>query len=281
MINCLVFSKDRPAQLELLLRSIEENFKDLDNVHILYKHTSNDFKLGYDKVMSLHPNKMFQFIEESEFVSSVCTIVRKFNHPYVLVLVDDEVVIRDYSIISSLSFPFNADYHGISLRLHPKITHTYTTNTPTSTSFVNHESKPDLLCWEWRDKSFLCEFGYIGNINSCVYNTTYFKNCLSFLDYKNVNSLEEAMFHASANYGRYLSCFSTAKTISIANNKTQTEIPTNKCSSKEENTLENLNKKFLDGYRISTSNIYNYESNMATIELDYIWEKIENATTEF
>ena len=176
-------------------------------------------------------------------------------------------------IIDSLKKFGNYMAQGISIRLHPDITHTYTTNVSCApTLFKTHLEQ--VYSWQWRNYKPLDEFGYVGNINSMIYPTNYLKWCINTLPFRSVNNLEECMFNARTYYKPYLMCFEKAKSISIANNITQTEILTNKRSDKIENSLENLNKKFLDGYKISTENLYGIKCNQATTELDYQWVKI-------
>lgn len=273
MLNCLIFSKDRPLQLEVLLRSIQDNFKELDNIQILYKYTTNDFKVGYDLVKAIHKDSKFNFIEEFAFVDQTKQIITLFNQPYSIILVDDEVVINDYDISSHLYNLDNDTNQCISLRLHPDISHTYTTNVPCAPILL----KPHLAAlysWQWRNYNPLNEFGYPSCINSHLYKSEFLKMIVNNIPFRSVNNLEEVMHSQRAYFKPYMMCFDKAKTISIANNKVQTEIPTNTCSNKIEYTAENLNKKFLDGYKICTKNIYGIKSNQATTELEYRWEKI-------
>ena len=52
-INIIVFSKDRGLQLELFLRSFNTFVKDAEEypISVLYTHSTEQFKKGYDKVM--------------------------------------------------------------------------------------------------------------------------------------------------------------------------------------------------------------------------------------
>src|SRR5690242_206861 len=51
MINCYVPSKNRAAQLELLLYSIRTNAPDLLKLNVVYTYTNDNFKAGYDKLI--------------------------------------------------------------------------------------------------------------------------------------------------------------------------------------------------------------------------------------
>jgi len=50
MINILIFSKNRPMQLELLLRSMQDNLIDVDKYFVsVYHKTDEEFQDGYLK----------------------------------------------------------------------------------------------------------------------------------------------------------------------------------------------------------------------------------------
>ena len=48
-MNIIIFSKDRAAQLDLLLRSLKSSFKESDSckIHVLYDSSGEDFYKGY------------------------------------------------------------------------------------------------------------------------------------------------------------------------------------------------------------------------------------------
>ena len=271
-LSTLIFSRNRAAQLNLLLDSIEDNFKDITSATILYKATSDEFKKGYDIVKSYHSQIKFRFIEERDFVSDVKQIVNIFNTPYTLINVDDEIYINKIDINNYLKYLEEPTNHTISLRLSPKVNHTYTTNTPYNISMQKYNTS-DLFYWRWQNFNLLMEVGYPSCLNSHIYPTNFFKQIINNLPFRSVNNLEEVI-HTQRNYFKpFMLCFDKAITVSVANNKVQTEIPTNKCSDKIYNTSESINSKFLDGYKISTENFYGMESNQATIEKDFIWIK--------
>ncbi len=55
MINGIVFSKDRAAQLDLLLKSISKNAKDVFQLKVIYASSEISFEKGYEKLIDKHP----------------------------------------------------------------------------------------------------------------------------------------------------------------------------------------------------------------------------------
>ena len=52
MITGIAFSKDRAMQLRLFLESLQKNFVDLEDTHVLYSCSNDKFNDGYEKLKS-------------------------------------------------------------------------------------------------------------------------------------------------------------------------------------------------------------------------------------
>ena len=50
MINAIIFSKDRAAQLRLLIYSIQKNAPHVFNLNVIYTSSNEEFNKGYEKV---------------------------------------------------------------------------------------------------------------------------------------------------------------------------------------------------------------------------------------
>lgn len=95
-IDCLIFSKDRPAQLDLLLRSIDRHALHLYSgmtMTILVRSTDPIYSAGYD----LCQEKQAQFFqEETDFEADVRDWLDRAGE-IISFLVDDDVFYRDAS----------------------------------------------------------------------------------------------------------------------------------------------------------------------------------------
>lgn len=93
MVDVLVFSKDRPAQLDLLLRSIDTHAPDLySTITVLYTASSADFYRGYSICFSEHANVRFEL--QSDFERDVHYWLSRAG-ALISFLVDDDVFYRD------------------------------------------------------------------------------------------------------------------------------------------------------------------------------------------
>lgn len=94
MIDCLVFSKDRAAQLDLLLRSIQRHAPNLySSLAVLYTGSSADYLRGYQQCFVEHPEA--KFVLEHNFETQVRYWLSVYTYRPISFLVDDDVFYRD------------------------------------------------------------------------------------------------------------------------------------------------------------------------------------------
>ena len=118
MITSIIFSKDRACQLDLLLYSIEKNFKDTDELYVIYKHTSDLFEKGYDLLIDRFSyNKQIKFVLESDFQKDTIRVCSEAKNKYLAFFVDDDIVYRPVSVSSFLEEAFDENMSCVSLRL--------------------------------------------------------------------------------------------------------------------------------------------------------------------
>lgn len=93
-IDCLIFSKDRPAQLDLLLRSIQKHAPGLyRTVGILWAASERTYASGYERCWRENQGWWFEQ-REREFETDVRQWLELYG-PTVSFLVDDDVFYRD------------------------------------------------------------------------------------------------------------------------------------------------------------------------------------------
>ena len=64
-INIIIFGRDRGCQLELLIRSMKEFFKEFNEceIKILYTYSNNEYEKGYEKLKIIHTDSNLKFIK--------------------------------------------------------------------------------------------------------------------------------------------------------------------------------------------------------------------------
>lgn len=271
MLNGVIFSKDRACQLDLLLRSIEDNFKEYPPVTILYMATTSSHEEGYKKVIGMHPK--YDWRKEVHFYNDTQEIFKGFKNEFMVNFVDDEIVIRNTPINPVLDILRRPDVHCASLRLAPHINYCYTADSqdpPPSFEILKREDQLFYL-WNWRESwRDASNWHYPSCINSHIYKVEDFKRVVSMFHYPCPNPLE-GYFNNHRQYFKPLNvCFEKSKTINVANNLVQTG--RNRFSEKPEFHQETLNKKFLEGQRLDPKPFYNFDNVWATFPKDYSWE---------
>ena len=114
MIDIIIWSKNRAAQLDLLLRSIRDNFKDAGTIFVLYHATTEEFVQGYEKLISENKGQIV-YIRQSSFDSDIKLILDKMFSQYILGISDDNVFIKPVNMPDD--FKLEDDETAFSLRL--------------------------------------------------------------------------------------------------------------------------------------------------------------------
>jgi hypothetical protein len=274
MIDIVIFSKDRAMQLELLLRSIRDNFKEIKKVNIICTGSNEEYIKGYMKLMKMY--RQHNWIAEKNLIEDVKTVINNFNEKFAMTLVDDEIVIRNHSVQTMLPIlEDNEDIHCASLRLGMNIgNYCYTADVKAdipefeimSKSWSNKDGS-NIYKWDWTKGDGRVDWYYPSCINSNIYRTEFLKDWVNNISFGNINDLEGTLNQNRNTFKHYMICMDKSKTINIANNLTQSGY--NRHSDKTEFTLEELNKKFLGDYVIDEKDFYNVDNDIATFEKDY------------
>jgi hypothetical protein len=90
-------SKDRASQLDLLLRSMQENLPNINfDVCVLYKMSSEEFGRGYRKLsQNKFGNVFFHLHEETDFQSQFTDYVYQFQDDNIMLVTDDSIFYRE------------------------------------------------------------------------------------------------------------------------------------------------------------------------------------------
>lgn len=245
-------SKNRPIQLDLLLRSYKLYFKEWDQVKnsIIYLATNEEFNKGYEIVKSEHPE--FNFVEQTHFQTNVLENIDQ-KQQFTAFLVDDIVFKADFSASDTVFGILKNNNHiiSLSLRLHPKINYCYATDKSIKLpNFVRHV-KDHYRIWKWPGAEG--DWGYGISLDFDFFNTSFILPLLNKLNYNNPNQMESVLndsrLFQQGFWPIYKCCYDgLSKLINNPVNRVQNEF-----KNRVENTVsaEELNKMFLEGKRIS------------------------------
>lgn len=259
MLTTIIFSKNRACQLELLLRSLSIR------ATVLYTYDPK-FKTGYDKLISIYPR--VKFVKETNFQAQLIELIQQ-GAPYTLFLVDDDVMIRGFtaecpefdqfkhkSKIICLSLRLSPDYHFRGL---PQII----------------DGKMAWQPFARGSKTFnyrLRDWGCPMAIGAHLFRR---KDILPTIkrakEIKTPNFLE-IILSANPPNRPLMMCFDKSKFVNVEANQVQTDFHSHPSGP----SPESLEKKFLDNWRLSLSDIIqkaNYTRSYFLNSTEYVWEK--------
>lgn len=264
MLNIIIFSKDRAAQLDLLVRSIRRYFIGFDTYpfRVLYTTSSDTFDLGYKEFQRRHPD--IELVREINFKKDLC---RLFNSsiPYTIFGVDDDVFLNTFSPKDKEMqlFTENSNISCLSLRLHENVTYCYTENRIVSRPLLSPDNT-----WFWQGKQG--DWGYPMAIDFTVFRTEDLTESLVNLNYSNPNTFEGSLANTCPVSGSLMVCYPEARIVGIPVNKVQTANG-NRCGTI---SAVSLNEKYLEGQQISLDGIVFKGKNAPHVEAVFGWEEV-------
>jgi hypothetical protein len=188
-----IFSKDRPLQLDLLLKTLEQNVNGKLNVQVLYNASNDNYAKAYKQVFEENNSLNLLALQENRFRADMIDIMKKSNCKSVMFLVDDIVFIRpvDVDLLVSLS----SKGYVVSTRLGKNITHAQTQNNAfiTQPHFESMEyNGEDFLSWSWY-KFKASHWSLPTALDGNVFQVSSLIPIIASGDFKAPNSLEKAL----------------------------------------------------------------------------------------
>ncbi|WP_136514980.1 glycosyltransferase [Geomonas edaphica] len=257
----IIFSKDRPLQLEATLRSLSARCREFDrlDVRVIFKSTSELFDAGY-RVLQQGGFRNVAWIAERDFRGEVISLLEQGE--YVLWLVDDNIFVRDFSIepiVAALASTPSA--LGFSLRLGENTTYCYSLDKAQRLPEFS-EPQEGICLYDWREAEH--DFGYPLEVSSSVYRTSDILPFLRSFPFSGPNALESRMAERTAHFRAshpHLFCFKRSVTFCNPVNKVQSICADNRAGSKDELSAEQLAQRFLTGYRIDSECFHGFVPN--------------------
>lgn len=242
-MNIIIFSKNRPAQLELLLRSYKRFFKEWEyNIINILHIADKEYEEGYRKVIKLHPE--FVYFPETSFKKDILYLL-DFPHDLTALGCDDDVFIKPVSVKDKQFKQFKEDKDILCLNLRMGQNYNYAFDTDDYVSLPDF--KDDTWEWEYHQK----DWGYPMGTIFHIYRTKQIKKLLKKLKFTGPNTMEGQMALNPLTLPKMV-CYDDARTVNIPLNLVQDVAPDNRAANI---SPESMNKKFMSGQIISLNNI--------------------------
>lgn len=266
----LIFSKDRPLQLELTLSTCKRFSIDWSDDHaiVLYKTTNDKYQKAYDELEKRFPD--IEFIKQYNFMNDVLNIL--YATEYILFSVDDCIFTDYFSTKEIIKTIEKYNTIGFSLRLGENTTYCYPlykNNDVPNFKYINES----ILIYDCRPNKF-GDYYYPLEVSSSVFLAKDITKVLQNYAFSNPNLLE-GILHTNRHkldYKNNLSCYK--KSVAFCNpiNLVQTVSNSARRGNNIDYTPESLLRKYLSGIKINESLFYGFISNGChqEVELKFI-----------
>lgn len=253
-LTAIVVSRDRAAQLDLLLRSVTCHADDLiDSIAVIWDCSDTDFEQAYSICGDEHPD--VDFYQQEHFYTDVMEQV-SYADDHVMFLTDDSWFFRDVPDVDPCAV-MNAESDALcfSLRLGPNTNTCY----PLRGRWQNAPEFQDggnYLVWEWGKGD--ADFGYPGSLDGHIFRKGDLSRMISWnKQWWNPNTLEDVLSREVYTSLRgSMACFTHSVLVGIPANRTSTSHPGNRHGEMFFVDHGWLNSRYLEGERIRFPDIH-------------------------
>jgi hypothetical protein len=254
MIDLIVWSRARPQQLDLLLRSVELYAKDIFNISVIYKIIGDhyDFK-GYHKARDKFPH--VQWIPETPnpkaFQGHTAFAIEWGKSDYVCFACDDNVVYRPVDKKLLEKYLPKAENTCFSLRLGYNCIvqdcHRGTVQMPLNIVVDNEE----IIEWPISYYAPETNYGYPFSLDFHIYRKSLINKILPNIDFRNPSELEGNMTRWRSSID-FMRAFPQSCTVNIPANSAG---GVTRAGEQHPASLDDLNEMYLDDWIIDLQDI--------------------------
>lgn len=244
MIGLLVWSYNRPAQLDFLLRSIERYCPNTFEINVIFKSSGGKFAEGYEKLESYHENVNFYY--EENLAQDTKNILSKYD--YCAVSTDDTVIYRSFTLPKRefcKTDVFSLRY-GLNTIVQDPFNNTIQPSLIKYSIWTENDIYPDNTIIEWDSRLHhpLNNYGFLFGHDMHIYSRRYLELIQDF-DFKKINELESWLYNNCRDkINPFIRSFKHSVAVNIPANNTSGVTQTDNSA-----PLEVINQKFLDGKR--------------------------------
>ncbi len=270
-LRVIIFSKDRPLQVDAAIRSLKANCADFDatEIHVLFKASTSRSMAGYRVAAAQHRGATFH--PEGSFKADLIELLGDSQH--VLFVVDDTIFLNALLLDDAVSLlDAKTDCLGFSFRLGRNTTYCYPLDKTQSLPTFAPAGRRRLI-FDWTASEY--DFGYPLEISSSMYRTAEIAPLLARLSYRDPNTLEAALAIDAASLRAshpQLGCYERSVSVSIPANRVQVA-NANRTSGREDYAPDALLERYFHGDRLDVNHYRGLISNACHQELDLIFEK--------
>jgi len=257
LITSIIFSKDRPAQLDLCLNSIKANFPESTENIVIHKN-SKDFSDAHNILRKEHPDVQF-WSQGASLFRDIFTAIYGSPNDYICFFTDDDICFSEISLLPNLEKIFTTTpISCISLRMGLNICKRSHGGQMSLDTLKHYQSFNDMIIWPKTTHMYGSYWSYSLSVDGHIYRKSQLANMmdeLCYLDSKydwkqTPNELESSMQRFWPLSENLMAAPTHSKVVNSPNNRVQHEAK-NMSGEKYSVHQDWLLKQYLAGKRIA------------------------------
>lgn len=243
MIQAIIFSADRPAQLDLLLRSIEQNAPGVFDVTVTYNYSYPDYLRGYQQLGYGVERWMYHGLKwkRPEFKNLVLDLIDP-DIEFTCFFCDDDVIYRPMTPDPW----FASDVACFSPRLGLNVTWDY--QQQRKFNYGDYQTVAGFIYWDWRKASD--EAAYPLATNGHIFRTGVIRPLLEGIEFQTFNQMEARLQRSRHSLPPMMFAYEHSCLVNVPANLVQSDYPDNRYGQEFPMPTRELNDAFLAGKRI-------------------------------
>lgn len=273
MTQTIIFSKNRAAQLDLLLRSIKERAPDLfGELFVLYEADSPSHQSAYGMLMLEHPS--VNSFHQQNFQIDLEGALHLLRDEHICFLCDDDIVTHPFTDNITPGRVLDTRYEVLcfSLRLGDNTDYCYPLGRKQDFPYFSYVTESYQL-WKWPEGDG--DWGYPGSIDGHFFRREDLTDLVYGMDYNNPNEFEQGLQTRCSKLGvdmelSLMACYESSIITGLPVNRVNTTHP-NRSGEMHYRDPALLNSAFLDGQRLALSPIDRKDVKAAHVELPLVF----------
>jgi hypothetical protein len=266
-VDLVIFSYDRPLQLYALLESVQEYFQGINETHVIFRTSNQNFDDGYQIVKKKFPwvvfNKQSSNPHEDFKPLVLKAVYTKTSMSRYIMFAVDDIIVKDYANLEKCTKAIEKwGAWGFFLALGKNINYTYTIDMQSLAPATGKNIGKKLFLWKFSDgKGHWC---YPNSVDMTIYSKEEIRNFLETETYIHPNSLESQWAARWADLEKRGICFSFSKTVNLPLNMVASF--QNRCA--HSYSTNDLLLKLHQGFKINIADFFKMSNPSAHIEHD-------------
>jgi hypothetical protein len=275
MINVVIFSKDRAMQLNLLLDSIKHNADGIFNISVIYTSSSEEFAIGYKKLIWETEKDRINWIREASFEQDVLKALES-DLQYTCFFTDDDVLFGPVSESEMTGALADESVICFSMRLGKNTVYCYALDV--ENRLMEFVENAGLIKFDWLCHS--ADYGYPLSLDGHVFRTNEITRMTKAISFSNPNTYEANLQVFRDDLPRKMISYARSALVGVPANKVQSVFD-NRYGENFHFSISDLNTRYLSGERIDLSAIDFSVIEGCHQELDYKFGSSGNRVRDF